>query len=187
MKIVLSNVRGAFTHPGLFVASKVKGEGQEKFGCSLIMTPNHPGIKLVNDGALAVANAKWGAKGPQMIAAMKLQDKHPLHDGNTKSSYDGFPGNFFVSCRSAKQPLVIDRDKTPITMQNPRLFSGCYVNAIIELWAQDNSFGKRVNAQIMGVQYFADGDAFGGGGQVASADEFADLGVGEEVAEDPLA
>lgn len=186
MKVVLENVRLAFSHPGLFVASAVNGEGQPKFSCSLILQPGHAGIKAIEDAALKCAQEKWGAKAAQMIAAMKAQDKHPLHNGDTKTSYDGFPGNFFVSARSVKKPLVIDRDRTPLDQSSPRLYPGAYVNAIIDLWAQDNQFGKRINAQIQGVQYFADGDSFGGGGTVASQDEFADLGVGEEVA-DPLA
>lgn len=189
MKFRLENVRGAFTHPGLFVAGTVQGEGEAKFGCSLILVPKHPGIKMIEDAALKVATEKWGAKAPQMIAAMKAQDKHPLHNGDTKSNYDGFPGNFFVSCRSKKQPLVLFRDKTPITLQDPRLYPGAMVNAVITLWAQDNKYGKRVNAEINGVQFFADNDSFGGGGAPASEDDFADLGVAEggDDGFDPLA
>lgn len=186
MKLTLPNVRLAFSHPGLFIADNVQGEGQKKFSCSLLMTPGHAGIKMVKDAALKVAQEKWGAKAAQMIAAMELQDKHPLHNGDTKSNYDGFPGNFFVSCRSVKQPLVIYRDKTPISLQDPRLYPGAMVNAIITLWPQDNQYGKRVNAEINGVQFFANNDSFGGGGAPASEDEFADLGVGEEEF-DPLA
>lgn len=189
MKVVLENVRLAFSHPGLFVASSVEGEGQPKFSCSLILTPTHKGIKQMKDAALAVAQEKWGAKAAQMIAAMTAQDKHPLHNGDSKANYDGFPGNFFVSCRSVKKPLVIDRDRTPLDQSSPILYSGAYVNAIIDLWPQDNKFGKRVNAQVQGIQYFGRGDAFSGGGVVASQDEFADLGVEEEaeLEADPLA
>jgi hypothetical protein len=50
-------------------------------------------------------------------------------------------------------------------------YSGCYVNAVIELWAQDNKFGKRINASLMGVQFLRDGQRLSGGG-VASADDF---------------
>lgn len=50
------------------------------------------------------------------------------------------------------------------------------MNASIELWAQDNKqFGKRINAQLRGVQFLRDGDAFAAGSP-ASEDEFEDLG-----------
>jgi hypothetical protein len=66
---------------------------------------------------------------------------------------------------------VIDRDKTPLTSADGRPYAGCFVNASVELWAQDNNFGKRINASLRGVQFFKDGDAFSGGG-AASDDEF---------------
>jgi hypothetical protein len=55
------------------------------------------------------------------------------------------------------------------------IYSGCFVNAQIDIWAQDNGFGKRINCTLAGVQFAADGDAFGGG-RPASADDFDDLG-----------
>lgn len=185
--VILKNVRLAFSHPGLFVASNVNGEGEPKFGCTLILPPNHPQLAECEAAATAVATAKWGPKAPQMIEAMKAQDKWPIHNGASKSQYEGFLGNKFISCRSKKQPLVIGRDKTVLTMQSPILYPGAMVIAKIDFWPQDNQKGgKRVNAQIQGVQFFADNDSFGGGGSVASTDDFADLGVGEEEF-DPLA
>jgi hypothetical protein len=50
------------------------------------------------------------------------------------------------------------------------------VVAIVELWAQDNSWGKRINATLKGVQFYQDGEAFAGGVS-ASADDFEDLSV----------
>ncbi len=35
------------------------------------------------------------------------------------------------------------------------------VHAVVRLWAQDNAFGKRINAQLQGVQFASDGEAFG--------------------------
>ena len=60
-----------------------------------------------------------------------------------------------------------------------RPYAGCYVNAVLEFWAQDNKFGKRVNATLMGVQFFRDGDAFSGGG-AASDDDFDDVTSGAD-------
>jgi hypothetical protein len=82
-----------------------------------------------------------------------------------------------VSARSATRPLVIDKDKSPLTEQDGKPYAGCFVNASVELWPQDNNYGKRVNASLRGVQFFRDGDAFAGGG-AASEDEFDDLAVG---------
>jgi hypothetical protein len=72
---------------------------------------------------------------------------------------------------------VLHSDKTPLTEADGKPYAGCYVNASIELWAQDNNYGKRVNASLGGVQFARDGDAFAGGG-AASEDEFDDLTAG---------
>ncbi|WP_244126983.1 ssDNA-binding protein, partial [Xylella fastidiosa] len=65
-------------------------------------------------------------------------------------------------------------DRTPLAAQDGRPYAGCYVNANIELWAQDNNYGKRINASLGGVQFLRDGEAFAGGG-VASVEDFEDL------------
>ena len=54
-------------------------------------------------------------------------------------------------------------------------YAGCYVNAVIELWFQNNGFGKRVNANLLGVQFFKDGEPFGDNAG-ASADDFDAFG-----------
>ncbi|EKS9794858.1 MULTISPECIES: DUF2815 family protein [Burkholderia] len=177
MKIKLSNVRLAF--PQLFEAKTVNGEGKPAFSAAFLIDPADPQVKELNAAIDQVAKDKWGAKADAILKQMRAQDKIALHDGDLKSNYDGFPGNLFVSSRSATRPLVIDKDKTPLTEQDGKPYAGCYVNASVELWAQDNSFGKRVNASLRGVQFLRDGDAFAGGG-AASEDEFDEITDGAD-------
>jgi hypothetical protein len=68
--------------------------------------------------------------------------------------------------------LVIDRDKTPLAESDNRPYSGCYVNCIIELWAQNNAYGKRINANLLAVQFYKDGQPFGDAGANASVNDF---------------
>lgn len=175
--IQLRNVRLAF--PNLFTPSTVNGEGEPAFSASFLMSPTHPQVKEIEAAIEAVARDKWGAKAEAVLKQLRAIDKTCLHDGDTKSQYAGYAGNLFVSARSPQErrPLVIDRDKSPLVAADGRIYAGCYVNASIEVWAQENSYGKRINANVRGVQFYADGDAFGGG-SVADADEFDDLGSG---------
>jgi hypothetical protein len=175
MKIKLSNVRLAF--PQLFVAKAFNGEGKAEFSASLLIDPADPQVKTIQAGIDAVAREKWGAKSADVLKQLRASDKTCLHNGDTKATYDGFAGNLFVSARNPMRPLVIDTNKTPLTAQDGKPYAGCYVNVSIELWAQDNGFGKRVNATLMGVQFFADGESFTGGG-VASEDDFDDVSSG---------
>jgi hypothetical protein len=172
MKIKLNNVRLSF--PQLFEATTVNGEGKPAFSAAFLISPKDPQIAFVNAAIEAVAKEKWGAKAEANLKAMRAADKVCLHSGDLKSNYDGFEGNLYISSRNPMRPLVIDVNKSPLTEQDGKPYAGCYVNASLELWAQDNNYGKRVNATLMGVQFYKDGESFTGGG-VADTDDFDDL------------
>lgn len=182
MKIFLGSadkpVRGAFLQ--LFEAKQVNGQGKPAYSGAFIIDPDNDQalIDFVTAKCEEVARAKWGEKAGPIITSLKLNNNLAIHNGDTKAEYDGYAGNFFINSRSETRPLVIDRDRSPLTAADGRVYSGCYVIAQVELWAQDNSFGKKVNAELKGVQFIRDGDAFGGGTGPASADDFGDLSVG---------
>jgi hypothetical protein len=108
-------------------------------------------------------------------------DKVCLHDGNLKAQYAGFEDIMYVSASNKMRPVAVNRDTSPVSAEDGVIYSGCYVNATVELWAQDNKYGKRVNATLLGVQFSKAGDAFGGG-SVGSADDFESIeeGVGAD-------
>lgn len=176
MKVKLSNVR--LTFPQLFEPKTVNGEGKPAFSASFLLDPTHPDLKTVNAAIEAVAKEKWGAKADTVLKTARASDKVCLHNGDSKAEYAGYEGNFFISARNATRPLVIDADKSQLTEQDGKPYAGCYVNASIDVWAQDNNYGKRINASLSGVQFYRDGDAFVGGGAASSSD-FDDLSVAE--------
>jgi hypothetical protein len=178
MKIVLKNVRLAFLK--CWKAETVNGEGEPAFSASMILGKDHPQLPAINAAILETAKAKWGAKTDAMMKQMKATDKLALHDGDTKSQYDGFEGNLFIAARTKTRPLTIGRDKAPVTEEDGVLYSGCYANVSIELWAQDNNYGKRINAQLGGIQFVKDGDAFAGGGSAADESDFEELEEGAD-------
>ncbi len=175
MKLKLTNVRLAF--PALFEAKTVNGEGKPAFGASLLIDPADPQVKTINTAIEACAKEKWGAKAEVLLKQMRAADKVCLHDGDLKASYEGFAGNLFVSARNPVRPTVLDSDKTPLVAADGKPYAGCYVNVVLDLWAQDNKYGKRVNASLSGVQFLRDGDSFTGGG-AAGDDEFDDVSSG---------
>lgn len=181
MKLVLKNVRLAFLK--CWKAETVNGEGEPAFSASMILGPDHPQIKEINEAIEATAKAKWGAKTEAVMKQMRAQDKLALHNGDTKAQYDGFEGNFFIAARTKTRPLTINRDKSPTTEEDGVLYSGCYANVSIELWAQDNNYGKRINAQLGGIQFLKDGDAFSGGGSAADENDFDELADGADADE----
>lgn len=169
MKVNLNNVR--LTFPQLFDAKQVNGQGDPKFSAAFLIPRDHPQLGAVKEAIKAAADAKWGAKALEVLKALQASDKLALHDGDAKSDYDGYAGNLFVNASNKIRPLVIGQQREPLTAADGKPYSGCYVNAIVEFWSQDNQFGKRVNASLLGVQFVKDGERLAGGG-VASQDDF---------------
>ena len=145
-----------------------------------MLPKNHKQLPELAKAFKEIAKEKWGAKADAVYKALEAADKLCLHDGDAKADYEGFEDNKYVSARSKTRPTVFDGQRQELTQADGKPYSGCYVNASLELWAQDNSFGKRINAQLRGVQFLRDGDAFAGGGQPADADEFDEISAPAE-------
>jgi hypothetical protein len=176
MKVKLQKVRIAFLV--LFEPKTVNGEGDPAFSATFVIEPGSANAKALNAALAAVAKEKWADKAPAILKDLKAKGKVCYQEAaKTNASgevYDGFEDMHFCSARSKTRPLVLDRDKSPLSMTDGKPYGGCYVNVSLDLWAQDNNFGKRVNASLKGVQFDSEGDAFGGGAP-ASSDEFDDL------------
>jgi hypothetical protein len=168
-KIVLRNVRIAFAQ-GLFTPNAQDG-GDPKYNCAFLFPKDHPCVKEIEAAAIEAANNKWGAKGKQMYDALKAQGKVGPFDGNLKSNLAGYEGMMYLNASNKTRPSVRDRDgKTPLVQADGRPYSGAIVNGIVEFWAQENSYGRRLNASLMGVQFVKDAEAFSGGGVASDAD-----------------
>lgn len=178
MRILVRDVRLAF--PSLWKATAPRsqtGSGEPAFSASFLLPTNHKQLVEINLAIASVAKDKWNTKADAILKAMKAADKICLHNGDSKSEYEGFEGNLYISSRSKVRPSVFDGQRNELSEADGKPYSGCYVNASLELWAQDNSYGKRINAQLRGVQFLRDGDAFAGGSRPADADEFDDIGA----------
>lgn len=183
MRILIRDVRLAF--PNLWKATAPATGGDEAFSASFLLPKTHKQLPEIQAAFKEVAKAKWSAKADAMLKALQAADKTALHSGDNKAEYEGFEGNLYISARTKVRPSVFDGQRNELTQADGKPYSGCYVNVSLELWAQENSYGKRINAQLRGVQFLRDGDAFAGGAKAADADEFDEIGdAGEE--SDPL-
>ena len=150
-KIQIKNVRLSF--PSIFKRATWEGE-EGKFEATLLIPKTDKKTKKTLDNAIAEALAEAKVKVPK--------DKICFKDGD-ETEYDGYEGHWSLKASSKRRPTVIDRDKSPLTEDDEVLYAGCYVNAIIDFWVQNNKWGKRVNANLYGIQFLADGEPFGQG------------------------
>ena len=181
MIVKLRNVRIEF--PILFTPKAFNGQGKAAFSAAFIMEKDHEGIKTLQEAIKEVATEKWGAKATETLKKLRMSDDLCLHDGDTKPEYDGFAGNMFLSARSYQKPLVVDSNKAELTEVEGKPYAGCHVHVSVDLWAQDNGFGKRINATLRGVRFYKDGEAFAGGAP-AGEDEFDEFDDDEENGDD---
>jgi hypothetical protein len=176
MKVKLTNVRLAFAN--LFEAKSVNGEGDPRYSTACIIDPKSVNVKACRDAVKAVATEKWKDKAEAVLKKLKEEKRVAFQESPRANAdgevYQGFEGMFSLNAGNKARPLVIDRDKTPLTAADGKPYSGCYADVSVEFWAQDNAYGRRVNATLRGVQFRADGDSFGGGAP-ASSEDFEDL------------
>lgn len=166
MSILLEGVRLSFPH--LFAKHAFKATDKPKFSSMFIVDKDNVCLATLKADIKQCMMDKWGKK-PNGL-------KIGLRDGSEKDEMDGFDGTvMFFNASTEKRPGVYDSDRSVLTDEDSRPYAGCYVNARVTPWAQDNEFGKRINFELNGVQFDSDGEAFGGGGAPASAEDFPEL------------
>lgn len=150
----LNNVRISF--PALFEPKSFQ-ESKAKYGATFLLNKkdNAAEIKAIQEGIKALIAEKWKGKTPGSL-------KVCLRDGAEKDHLDGYNEDImFISATSEKRPSVVKRDLTPLVAEDGLPYAGSYVVATVRLWAQDNQYGKRINAQLRAVMFYKDGEPFG--------------------------
>lgn len=156
--------------------AKAFREGQKpRFESSFLIDPSSKAgaakIKEIFAAAEGVIRAKFNGKIPKKLKfGFGYSDGRPFKIGGVEfnpgtdgvKDYDGYEDMFYVSSANKTRPVVVARDgRTPLTEEDGKPYGGCYVNGTITLWAQDNEYGQRVNANLRGMQFHSNGEAFG--------------------------
>lgn len=171
------NIYGRLAFPRISTPETFQGTGEPRFSAAILVEKGSAGEEKINKAALAAAEAKWPGKGAAAIKSLSSQNRICFYDGDTRDEVDGFAGHIVLNANTPHtQPpaLVITRNGRNERLERESqsvIYGGCYVNMIVDLWAQDNQYGRRINAQLAGIQFVKDGDSFGGG-RPASEEEF---------------
>lgn len=191
--ITLKGVRASFLtlgEPEYFGGKKTKDTDKPRWSATGLVAYDDPQIKVIDAMIEEVAKAKWEKKYATILENIKADPKACFKTDGKRKDYAGYEGMWAMTAHRNEEkgrPLVLDTDKSPIYMadgtlyqgKGGRIYSGCYVNLQIELWAQDNSNGKAIRATLLGIQRFKDGDAFSGG-SAPDADAFDEITEGAD-------
>ncbi len=148
------------THQATFLLDKVEhAESIKEFRAAAIQMlidkfgPNYPkGFKMCLRDGMERADTPGYGEGILFI-------------GTSRREQDG-PGQFVDELVRPVLGAAIDQ----------KFYAGCYVNATVRMWIQDNSFGKRINCEYTAMQFHSDGERFGQDSTVDVNEEFAPVG-----------
>ena len=191
-RIMLKNVMLSF--PALAEPQSF-GEGEPAYGAKFPIKPNSEHQKQLEEAILAEAKEQWKDKADSVVN-MLIEDgkvafvKKVYRSKKTGEPYAGFEGAHYLSTRNAKtQPTVFNEYGEQLTSKGDierKAYSGAIVNASLEIWAQDNKWGRRINCTLRGVMLTGEGENIGGASAPASADDFAGMAKAKADAEDIL-
>lgn len=173
-------IKARLSFPDLFQPTQFQGSGPEYYGCQFLVEAGSESDKAIEDAIKQVATEKWKDKAPGVLKGINNNKQLKCY---TDGDIHGYEENLRVLAAKRYatdgRPDVRDRDASPLAERDGKPYAGCYVVGIVDIWAQDNNFGKGVRAQLLGVQFLKDGEPFKKASK-ASDDDFEDLGVSEE-------
>lgn len=174
MKIILKNV--VLRWENIFEPKRYqdKPENKPRYQATIRTPLDGPQAKQVLDAALAACEEAYPGKGEQMLGTFTSKGDLPYltvprtnKDGDV---YEDTEGCLTLAMANGIRPRVRDRDGvTDLLQADGRPYAGCEVHVITDVYV-DKRY-NRVNATLMGVQFVADGEAFGGS-RVAGEDDF---------------
>lgn len=198
-KVKLKDVRIAFIDSLIGAAQDYQDNGRFRHSATFLVEPGSANDKLIEAAFKAEAAAVWPKKAQAKIDEFKPQSNKCCYQKGDTKEYDGFEGMMALSGhRQAKdgRPLLLDsmagEDGKPAKLMGSdgkfypgkegRIYAGCYVNATVEIYAQDGQ-NPGLRCALLGVQYLREGDSFGGASK-GREDDFEVVDAPEETADD---
>lgn len=179
-KIVVKNVRLSFER--LYVSKAFQPGQDARYEATGLIDPSVAGSVVVTDKGTTKIE---GAAGVKFLKETSIRLAKEANNGvldpelklcfgkGDKKSYDGYAGMIYIATHNKPKPEVRNRQGLLVEAGKPGApYSGSYGNLIITLWGQNNQYGKRVNANLLGWQFVRDGEAFSGLAKVDVEDDF---------------
>lgn len=177
-EIRIDDVRLSYPHLWKPYAGGKNDDGQpgkEKYSCKGLID-----LKTRKEDILKIRNAA------RAFSASQLKDKNGKGivvpdeklfirngSGSGKPEQEGM---WIISASEDTPPTVLGRGNVALTEKDGIIFAGCRVSLLIRMWAQDNKFGKRINANLLLVRFMAKDEPFSQAGARPDAKEvFSDF------------
>jgi hypothetical protein len=154
----LTNVRIAFAR--LFEPKLNQSKTAEEYSVCIILDPENPTTQALQEAVDDVATEKWGEKAVSLLEKGRLRD--PIHDGDDmESGGEAFAGKLYCNAKSRRAPQIVDRKVQPIIDQD-EIYSGCYCNITVSLYAYDKPENKGIGIGLNNIQLIKRGERLSG-------------------------
>lgn len=198
MKVKLKDVRLFFAHD-LWEATEFKsGDGKPRYSGTFGVEIGSENDKAIREAIDVDGREKYKDKWDKVKKNMEGSALTCCYmDGSTKN-YDVPENHMVLAGHNKARPMIVGRvphkvddkghpvlradgSKEPniITEADGILYSGCYVNAVVDMWVQQGE-NPGIRCTFVSLQYVRDGEFFGGGPR-ATADDFDNLGEDDDL------
>lgn len=176
MQVMLKNVRLRYADVH---EPREQQNGGLKYAATVLIDKNDAAnTKAIRDAMRAAATDVWKDKASNVLSSLE-KNRKCLRDGDTYTNDDGevragFEGQLYVVAKSKNKPKIFDPARKELIAADGKPYPGCYVNVLIDVYAtaKREAGGNGVFAELKGIQFWRDGDAFAGGSAPVSADAF---------------
>lgn len=183
--IKIENVRFSFPHLDKPFGGKNKDGTDQKKKYSLVGMLSKQTHVEAKDAIVEVMNAMMKEK---KLNKMPPKDKF-LRNGDDEKQ-DEYDGHWIVSASEDRKPVVRTRRNEVVTEPDKILDliqGGYWGHMMIRPWFQDNQWGQKINAGLVGAQHTKDDETFGQG-RIDDTDAWAaedgDDGMGSSSSQD---
>lgn len=190
--ITLKDVRLSFAD-AIFAPKKPKPDkdgkqGDPKYHTNALMpktghesTPTNLALwRKARDAAMEKEFGADKAKWPKI-----KDDRKCVRDGD-QEDWEGYENQWYISAGAPEDrpPKLVHRDPhVEVKKSDGLLYSGAWVNLRVNIWAQNNEHGKRINATLLAIQFVRKDEAFGAAGPIDIDEAFEDISEDGDVGE----
>jgi len=159
-------ILGSF--PDLWRPGEFKGE-PTNYSVQLLIPKGSPALAELEAAIKTFAKEQWGDAAKMAVEKQNASNTKVLRDGDSidgmtasGSPKPGWAGHMRIKASSKFAPKIVDRSLKDLTEDSGKPYAGCAVSAQIELYAFKDK--REMGTRLSAVQFYADGEPFGGGG-----------------------
>ncbi len=105
----------------------------------------------------------------------KLPSANLFFRDGADTGAEEYENHWYISASEKIPPQILGRDKKPLPESSGLIVGGAIVNLLIKPWKQDNKWGKKINANLLGVQWVEDDGVRFGAERPDASEEFEDF------------